>query len=104
LRTVHELLDAFGRDVVRPAGKPGRDAVYHVPDATVGPVTGVAGGGGRRLAVHVVAVRRVEELGVHGVAAHRGQLGGHRSADGVGRVEEVAPVVDPRGLARGQRL
>src|SRR5690348_10361234 len=102
LQAVHDLLDPFGGDVVRPAGKPGRDAVDRIPDPAVRPVAGVARGRGRRLAVHVVAVRRIGELGVHRVAAHRGQLGRHRSADGVRRIVEVPPVVDPRGLARGQ--
>ena len=51
-----------GRHARDRGGKPGRDRVDHVPDPGVGPVTGVAAGGGEGLAVDVIAAGRIAEL------------------------------------------
>src|SRR6202011_4627113 len=71
--------------------------------AGVSPVAGMLLGGGRRLPVDVVALRRVEKLLVHRVVPGA-QARRSRSADGVGRVIEVAPVAQPSRRVWLQRL
>src|SRR5580692_576321 len=80
----------------------GGDAVDRLPDARIGPVTGMPSWRGRILPVDVPALRRVGQGLIDLLAADAGEVAGYRAPDGIGRVEEVAPVAQPRRATRCQ--